>query len=68
MTLDQKLRRIDHVFNDKADTEKLMPYKTLEERTIKYKRELELKYQQDLENEMRRFKEFEMSKLRIDEA
>lgn len=45
-----------------------MPFKSLEERMVRYKRECEAKYQQDLENEIRRLKEFELSKLRMDEA
>lgn len=45
-----------------------MPYKTLEERMVKYKRELDAKYASDLESEVRRLREFEMSKLRIEEA
>ena len=45
-----------------------MPFKTLEERMLKYKKELEAKYANDLESEIRRLKDFEMSKLRIEEA
>ena len=51
---------------DNAD--RLVPFKTLEERMLKYKREIELKAKEDLESEIRRLKEFEMSKLRIEEA
>lgn len=45
-----------------------MPFKTLEERMLKFKRETEQKYRDDLESEVRRLKEFEMSKMRIEEA
>jgi hypothetical protein len=45
-----------------------MPYKTLEERMVKYKRELEAKYAADLESEVRRLKEFEASRIRIEEV
>jgi oral-facial-digital syndrome 1 protein len=53
---------------DSQKSERLMPFKTLEERMMKYKKELEAKYANDLESEVRRLKEFEMSKLRIEEA
>lgn len=45
-----------------------MPFKTLEERMLKYKKEVDQKAREDLESEIRRLKEFEMSKLRIEEA
>lgn len=45
-----------------------MPFKTMEERMLKLKRDLEQKYRDDLESEVRRLKEFEMSKMRIEEA
>lgn len=45
-----------------------MPFKTMEERMLKFKRDLEQKYRDDLESEVRRLKEFEMSKMRIEEA
>lgn len=35
---------------------------------LKYKKELETKYANDLESEVRRLKEFELSKIRIEEA
>ena len=68
LSLEQKLRRIDSTMKDSQESERLMPFKTLEERMIKYKKELEAKYANDLETEVRRLKEFEMSKLRIEEA
>ena len=37
MTLDQKLRKIDFNFMEKAEMERLMPFKALEERMLKYK-------------------------------
>ena len=68
MSLDQKLRRIEAKTMERQESERLMPFKTLEERMIKYKRELDVKYREDLENELRRLKDFELSKMRIDEA
>jgi hypothetical protein len=44
MSLEQKLKRIDTNLRDAAESERLVPFKTLEERMIKYKKELEMKY------------------------
>ncbi len=68
MTLEQKLKKIDINLMDRQETERLIPFKTLEERMIKYKREIEQKARDDLESEIRRLREFELSKLRIEEA
>jgi len=68
MSLEQKLKRIDSTLKEASESERLVPFKTLEERMLKYKKELELKYLNDLESEVRRLKEFELSKLRIEEA
>ena len=45
-----------------------MPFKSLEERMIKYKRECDLKYQIDLEKEVKRLRDFEVSKIKMEEA
>lgn len=53
---------------EKLEVERVLPFKTLEERMMKYKRECDAKYTEDLESEIRRLKEFEVSKLRMEEA
>jgi len=68
MNLDQKLRKIDYSYMDKLELEKIMPYKALEERMLKFKRECEAKYKEDLESEIKRLKDFELSKMRMEEA
>jgi hypothetical protein len=68
MSLDEKLRKIDFNYMEKSEVERMMPFKTLEERMVKFKRECEQQYRNDLEGEIRRLKEFEMSKIRMDEA
>jgi hypothetical protein len=45
-----------------------MPFKSLEERMLKYKRECDQKYQIDLEKEIKRLKDFELSKIKLEEA
>ena len=68
MTLEQKLARIDHTYVDKVDIERAAPFKTMEQRMMKYKQECELRYKTDLTNEVRRLKEFEVSRIRMEEA
>lgn len=68
MSLDQKLRNIDYGLMERVQVERAMPYKTLEERMMKYKREMDAKYQDDLQREIQRLRDFEVSKLRMDEA
>ena len=53
---------------DKVDVERAVPFKQLEERMLKYKNQCDLQYKTDLANEVRRLKEFELSKLRMEEA
>jgi hypothetical protein len=53
---------------EKLDIERVMPFKSMEEKMIKYKRELDQKYKEDLESEIRRLKDFEISKIRMEEA
>ena len=68
MSLDQKLRNIDYGLMERVQIERAMPFKTLEERMLKYKREQDRKYQDDLEKEINRLRDFEVSKIRMEEA
>ena len=68
LSIDQKLSRIDHNYLDKVDVERAAPFKTMEQRMLKYKQECELRYKTDLANEIRRLKEFEVSRIRMEEA
>jgi hypothetical protein len=68
MSIEEKLKRIDGRMREAAESERAVPFQTLEEKMLKFKKELEMKYQNDLESEVRRLREFEMSKLRIEEA
>ena len=68
LSLDQKLRNIDYGLMERVQVERSMPFKTLEERMMKYKAECDLKYQNDLEKEIQRLKDFEVSKIRMEEA
>lgn len=53
---------------EKSEVERSLPFKTLEERMLKYKQECDMQYKMDLESEIRRLKDFELSKLRMEEA
>lgn len=68
LTLDQKLRNIDYGLMERVQVERAMPFKTLEERMQKYKRECDKKYADDLQREVARLRDFEVSKIRMEEA
>ena len=68
LTLDEKLRRTDYSFMEQKDVERAAPFKSLEQRMLKYKQECEARMQADLETEVRRIREFELSRMRIEEA
>ena len=68
MSLDEKLKRIDYNYLEKKDIERAAPYKSMEQRMLNYKKELEARYQNDLQTQIRRMKEFELSRIRIEEA
>jgi ribonuclease BN (tRNA processing enzyme) len=68
MSLDQKLRNIDYGLMERVQAERAMPFKALEERMSKYKREMDAKYEDDLKREIQRLKDFEVSKIRMEEA
>ena len=66
--MDQKLKRVDYNYLEKVDMERAAPFKSLEERMLKFKHECEARYKNDLQSEVRRLKEFEVSRIRIEEA
>lgn len=68
MSLDQKLKNIDYGLMERVQIERALPFKTLEERMSKYKREMDAKYQDDLQREIQRLRDFEVSKIRMEEA
>lgn len=51
-----------------VDLDRIMPHKSLEEKMIKFRRECEAKFKEDLDNEISRLKNFELSKIRMEEA
>jgi hypothetical protein len=53
---------------DRVQVERAMPFKALEERMMKYKRECDAKYKTDLDREVQRLRDFEVSKIRMEEA
>ena len=50
------------------DLERVAPYKQMEARILKVKNELEQRYKNDLANEVTRLREFEVSRIRMEEA
>lgn len=59
---------MDYNYLEKIDMERAAPYKSLEERMLKFKQECEARYKNDLASEVRRLKEFEVSRIRMEEA
>jgi hypothetical protein len=59
---------VDYNYLEKIDMERAAPYKSLEERMLKFKQECEARYKNDLASEVRRLKEFEVSRIRMEEA
>lgn len=68
LSVDQRLRRIDLNFMEKIEAERMMPYKTLEERMVKYKRECDERARQEVLSEVARVREIEVSHVRLEEA
>jgi len=68
LTLDQRLKQIDMEYSSAKISERIMPFKELEERMLKYKREVDAKFKTDLASEIARMREIEMSAVRLEEA
>ena len=68
LTIDEKMRSIDNVWKDKIAQERLMPYKTLEERMVQYKRECDERVKREIEAEVNRVRELEIAQVRMTEA
>ena len=63
------MKKIDYSYMEKVEVNKrVAPYKSLEEKLLKYKKESDAKYKEDLEGEIRRLRDFELSKMRMEEA
>ena len=54
LTIDEKLRAIDNSYKDRIAQERLMPFKTLEERMVQYKRECDDRVKREIEAEVNR--------------
>jgi hypothetical protein len=67
ISIEEKLKEIDSKYSKSINFESLMPAKTIEEKMLKYQRELDARFQSDLEREIQRIKECELSLMRIEE-
>lgn len=56
------------MFKDKIQTEKLLPFKTLEEWMTKYKRECDERVWMEVESEVNRVRELELSWIWLEES
>jgi hypothetical protein len=52
----------------KSEAERGQPFRTLEERMVKYQRECDERARAELASQMERFKELELSRIRLEEA
>lgn len=68
LTLDQKLKRIDAEYLSAQVSERQLPFREVEERVIKYKREVDAKARLDLAAEVARVKEVEMASIKLEES
>ena len=66
MTLNEKLKKLEEAYTTKQSNGP--NYKQMEERFIKYKREVDARCRNEVESEIRRFKEIEVSAIRLEEA
>ena len=58
---------MDADFAERLENERLMPFKTLEERFERYKRECDQRVMDEVKSEVTRIREIEISKIRLDE-
>ena len=68
LTLDQKLKKIDKEYLSAQIIERQLPFRELEERMIKYKRELDTKMRFDLAAEISRVREVETASIKLEES
>lgn len=68
LSLDDKLKKIDLKYMSELTAEKVMPYKVLEERMVKYKRECDERARREIESEVARVRDIEISHVRLEEA
>lgn len=67
LTLDEKLRRMELKFSDKLAAERMMPFKTMEERMVKYKREVDDRARAEVAAEVASIREVEVAAARLEE-
>jgi oral-facial-digital syndrome 1 protein len=68
LTLDQKLKKIDNEYLAAQITERQLPFRELEERMIKYKREVDTKMRLDLAAEVSKVREIEIASIKLEES
>ena len=68
LSLDEKLKRLDLKFMEATTAERVMPYKVLEERMLKYKREWDERVRKEIQAEVAKVREIEIAHVRLEEA
>lgn len=67
LSLDEKLRKMDLKFADRLVSERMMPFKTMEERMVKYKREVDERARAEIAAETANIREIEVAAVRLEE-
>ena len=68
LSLDEKLQQLDYKRFSRLEAERVMPFKAMEEKMLKFQRECELRYKNELESEIHRLKTYEVSQIRLEEG
>lgn len=67
LNLDLKLKKLEYQARENMESSRLLPYKTLEERMTKYKRECDERVRKEVQAEISRIKDIQCSQVRIEE-
>ncbi len=67
LSLDEKLRRVDMKWAEARASERAMPFKTMEERMLKYKREVDERARAEIAAEIANIREIEVAAVRLEE-
>lgn len=68
LTLDQKLKKVDLKYMEASAADRVMPYKVMEERMLKYKRECDERWSKEIQAEVAKIRDIEISHIRLEEA
>eukprot|EP00899_Mesostigma_viride_P026478 jgi/Mesvir1/7014/Mv09146-RA.1 len=62
------LREVENLFLEKVEAERLLPYRTLEERMVKYRKECDDRAREEIAVQVARVRQFEVGSVKMEEA